>query len=62
MHSTMSTKAMISLYFWNKVELSFCNFHCRLQIEIKSFWSSESSVHVSGKRDEVALPCYSALP
>lgn len=46
MHSTMSIKAMISLYFWNKIELSFCNFHCRLQIEIKSFWSSESSVHL----------------
>lgn len=40
---------MISLSSWNKVELSFYNFHFRLQSEIKSFWSSESSVHLFAK-------------
>lgn len=46
-----SIKAMMSLFFFhlNEVELSFHNFHCTLHIEIKSFWSSEYSVHLSRK-------------
>lgn len=48
-HFQKSNKAMISLSSWNKVELSFYNFHFRLQSEIKSFWSSESSVHLFAK-------------